>query len=235
MTIGDNLAKVLSSIQVARAQSQQKINLVAVSKLKPVELLQEYQVAAEKAGIPVIFGENYVQEFRAKKPLLRGSYEAHLIGPLQSNKAKDAVSIFDVIESVHTEKIARVINREAAKLGKTQRIYLQVNISNDSGKSGFTPDQVITFLRESFDQLTNLKLEGLMTITALYEVVEDARPDFKALTKLAEKICSDQTLLSKFQSGEVLLSMGMSQDYAIAIEEGATTVRVGTSIFGERT
>jgi len=224
----------------ARAQRQQGergptfgITCVAVTKTRSPGEMNEYARAARVEGIPVVFGESYLQEYREKVSDLADYDEVHLIGPLQSNKVREAVANFDLIHSVHSEKILGLIAREAARLGKRQRILLQVNIGEDPRKSGFAAADVERILTLVEGEAATLQLEGLMTITPFYDNPEDARGDFRAMARLRVE------LLQKgwervFQGGEIRLSMGMSGDFVVAIEEGADLVRIGTALFGER-
>ena len=216
-----NLVRIQERIAAALLRSGRatQVQLVAVSKLQPASLVQEFL----NLGGSIVLGENYVQEFKKKRVELKGDFKAHLIGPLQRNKAKLAVELFDLIESVHSAEIAEALNKAAAQIGKIQEVFLQVNISGDAAKSGFSAEATRTFFRDQLASLNNLKCTGLMTITELYEKAEDARADFRALYQLSESL----------RPG-LLLSMGMSQDFEIAVEEGATHVRVGTALFGER-
>ncbi len=233
-TVSNRLDDVLGRIQAAADRSGRKrdtVKLVAVSKTKPVELMREYADAATARGIPVIFGENYVQEFKAKAPLISIHSECHLIGPLQSNKVRDAVGLFSLIHSVHSFKVLALIGKEAERVGKQQRVLLQVNISKDPAKQGFLPEELL-----SMNELGVVgcvpKIEGLMAITALYDSPEGSRGDFKALRELGEKMVTAGVL--PVQEWGIELSMGMSSDFEVAIEEGATLVRVGSALFGER-
>ncbi len=192
------------------------IRLVAVSKTQPVEAIE----AALEAG-QMCFGENRVQEAKAKFGSLRErfpSLELHLIGPLQTNKVDEAVRLFDVIQTVDRPRLAAALAQAMKKLGKIPRLYVEVNIGNEPQKAGVLPDDLKVFLRqcrESFD----IKIEGLMCIPP-YD--DNPEPYFRTLKNLA-----DANNLPR-------LSMGMSGDYETAIRCGATDVRVGTAIFGER-
>ena len=224
MAVKDNLNDILGKINGAAlrtARDPSQIKLVAVTKTQPMEKIQEFMKAAEETSLPIILGENYVQEFREKSAALPRNTEAHLIGPLQTNKVKDAITLFDLIESVHSLKTLNEIQKRAKALSMIQKILLQVNISNDPSKSGFKPSEISNISPEEYP---NIKFSGLMTITAFYDEPELARPDFKAL-----KVLSNQHIHLGPE-----LSMGMSADYEIAIEEGATMVRIGTSLFGSR-
>ena len=207
-----------------------EVSLVAVSKTVAAQRLE----AAVAAGLTLL-GENRVQEAEAKAPLLPGA-SWHLIGPLQSNKARRAVELFDVIESVDSVDLARRLDRLAGEgvragggVGATGRlgVYLQVNVDRDESKSGFLPEALEAELRTLAD-LGSLRLLGLMTIGRLVGPAEEARPTFARLRELSERL---RGRVGGFGAG---LSMGMSGDYPVAVEEGATVVRVGRALFGVR-
>jgi pyridoxal phosphate enzyme (YggS family) len=209
-----------------------EVLLVAVSKTVPTERLE----AAVAAGLTLL-GENRVREAEAKAPLLPGA-TWHLIGPLQSNKARRAVELFDVIESVDSVDLARRLDRLAGEVDRPGSdgpsadrgrlgIYLQVNVDRDESKSGFLPEALAAELPTLAD-LHNLRLLGLMTIGRQVGPAEEARSTFVRLRELSEQL---RGRVGGFGAG---LSMGMSADYPIAIEEGATVVRVGRALFGVR-
>ncbi len=189
------------------------VTLVAVTKTVPPERLDE----ALNAGIRV-FGENKIQEAKAKIPLVSSRARWHFVGHLQSNKARDAVELFELIHSVDSVKLAGELNKWAERAGKTQPILLEVNVSGESSKFGFRPEDLPAALAD-IQKFPRLEVRGLMTVPPLGK---DPRPFFRQLRRLR-----DETGLRE-------LSMGMSHDYEIAIEEGATLVRIGTAIFGER-
>ncbi len=235
-TIGVRLDAILEAIAAAAAKSgrvRDDVTLVAVTKTHPVNVLRDYTTYARERGLPIVFGENYIQEIKVKRPAIEPAAEIHLIGPLQSNKIRDAVRLCDVIQSVHSLKVMEYITSEAARISKRQRIYLQVNISADSGKSGFLQDELPTAIELAKRSSSTLQLEGLMTITAFYEYCEEARPDFRKMAAL-RRYLEARAESSAFHEHRIRLSMGMSADYGIAIEEGADLVRVGTALFGER-
>jgi len=222
--IPSRLAKIHDAIaSTARQAGRQpeEIELLAVSKTQPVEAVQE----AIRAGI-THFGENKVQEARGKiEALGRGAW--HLIGHLQSNKARDAVRLFDSIDSVDRAELAEEINRRADALGKIQNVLLQVNIAGESTKFGCAPDAA-RILAEAINALPRLCLRGLMNIAPYSPEPEKSRPFFAGLRRLRDKIEADTGLRLP------VLSMGMSGDFTIAVEEGSTCVRIGTALFGER-
>jgi pyridoxal phosphate enzyme (YggS family) len=192
------------------------ITLVAVSKTFSEGEIRPVIEAGHR-----VFGENRVQEAQGKWPALKAEFpdlELHLIGPLQSNKAKEAVALFDVIETVDREKIAAEIAKEMKKQGKAPRLYIQVNTGSEPQKAGIEPRQAVAFVRHCRD-VHGLTIEGLMGIPPLEE---NPGPHFALLEKLA------------LEAGVEKLSMGMSGDYELAIRFGATSVRIGSAIFGSR-
>ena len=214
------------SEQIARAAARggrepSQIELIAVSKTQSAQAIAD----ALRAG-QMRFGENKVQEARGKiDELGRGLW--HLIGHLQGNKAKDAVRLFDSIDSVDRAELAEEINRRAETLAKTQSVLLQVNIARESTKFGCSPETARA-LAEQMNALPRLALRGLMTIAPYVPDPEKSRPHFAALRELRDQIQADTGLHLP------TLSMGMSGDFLVAIAEGATQVRVGTALFGER-
>ncbi len=199
------------------------VTLVAVSKTVPAERL----VAAVEAGLTIL-AENRVQEGEAKVPVVPGA-TWHLVGPLQSNKARRALETFDLVQSVDSADLARRLDRLAseARPGVRVPILLQVNVDDDAAKAGFELADLQAELDEILD-LPRLEVRGLMTIGRLVERTEEARPTFRALRELSEQLRGGRSRL-----GEEL-SMGMSADFEVAVEEGATIVRVGQALFGER-
>ena len=215
MSVLDDFLAVERRIAGACARAGRKreeVTLVAVSKTKPAAMLDE----AIAAGVTEL-GENRVQEARDKKPLVRGSARWHLIGHLQSNKAKDAVRLFDVIQTIDSMELAEKVARAASAARKVQDVLLEVNIGNELQKSGAAPAEVES-LAAGVRKLDALHLRGLMAIPP----AEDARRWFRELRALRDAV------------GLPDLSMGMTDDFEMAIEEGATIIRVGRAIFGER-
>jgi pyridoxal phosphate enzyme (YggS family) len=236
MSVREQLELITDSIAKAASHSGRNadsITLVAVSKKQPVARMREYEAAAKARGVSIVFGENYVQELKAKRAELGPIGEFHLIGPLQSNKIKDAVSLADVIQSVHSLSVLDGIAKEARRQGKVQRIFLQVNIGNDPAKSGFRVDELPSVFERLQPHLDSVVVLGLMTITPYYDDALLARPDFTKMAELRASLCQ-RGYAHLFSSSTILLSMGMSGDFNIAIEEGADLVRVGTALFGER-
>ena len=236
MFSSDTFNSVLKAIKLSAersGRSPESITLVAVTKTRPIEVLEDYAAVAREARIPVVFGENYIQEIRDKEHGLPEWSEMHMIGPLQSNKIRDAVEMCDVIESIHSAKTITVTAKEAARVGKTQRIMLQVNIGRDERKSGFLPEEIEQAVALCAERHNEIALEGLMTILPYYQDPEMSRPHFKAMGEMRERLLRSGAG-ANFVNGEILLSMGMSDDFTVAIEEGADIVRVGTALFGER-
>ncbi|TCS78741.1 YggS family pyridoxal phosphate-dependent enzyme [Pectinatus cerevisiiphilus] len=226
--IKENLLAVEKCIDESSKKRQQdmieKVKLVAVTKNHTVEEMRE-AIAAGAAFI----GENRVQEALEKYPQIGNTVEWHLIGHLQTNKVKQAVKIFDLIESVDSIKLAETINKEAIKINKLQNILVQVNLVKEQSKYGVYIEDLPALLSD-IDGLPNLKLCGLMFIAPNLENLEEVRPMFKSMYKLFRKIQK-----TAYQTADVkYLSMGMTHDYKIAVEEGANIVRVGTAIFGPR-
>lgn len=216
----------ISRAALRAGRNPKEIELISVSKRQPIKKMQDLLAAIETSKTHIVFGESYVQEFREKQELLEGDFSTHLIGALQRNKAKEAVRLFDVIESVSSTRLALALQREAEKISKLQKVCLQVNISEDQSKAGIAVDEVQDVLSQWQSSYPNLEMVGLMTITKFYEDSEEVRPDFRAMNQLREEL--------RGSCGNLVLSMGMSADFEIAIEEGADWVRVGTALFGPR-
>ncbi len=226
-SIRENLARIQDRIAAAAARAGRdpaSIGLVAVSKTKPVSLIVE----AIDAGITDI-GENRVQEAQGKYPQIDHPVKWHLVGHLQRNKVKQALQIFDLIHSVDSPRLLAEIDRRSAGLNRATEVLIQVNTSGEPSKYGLEPDQVLNFI-ESAPPYTHVRIKGLMTIGAFLPDPEAVRPMFVLLRQLREKIIAQQ-----FPNVEMdNLSMGMTNDFEVAIEEGANLIRVGTAIFGER-
>ena len=215
--------------KIARAalragRNPRDIRLVAVAKSVPAEYIKQ----AIGAGVTIV-GENYIQEARKKIGELGKAVRWDFIGHLQGNKIKYAIELFEVIHSVDRLSLAGEMSAQAAKKKKTVRILVQVNISGEEAKSGISPGGA-DVLVSSIASLPNLKLEGLMTMPPYFTDPEKARPYFRALRKLRDTLMEEHGTRINLRE----LSMGMSGDFEVAIEEGATLVRVGTAIFGER-
>lgn len=235
--IKNNLRHIMMQIRDAASRvgrDPSEITLVGVSKRQSVERMQDFLDLCRASGIQAVFGENYVQEFIEKEGRLSGDYSAHFIGLLQSNKAKIAVAHFDLIQSCHTEKLLSRVNTAAGLRSKIQDVLLQVNISDDDAKGGFSASDIFRITETSLSRLENLKVKGLMTITRFYEDPELVRPDFKRMAELHQEVKERLRGINNDADQRFELSMGMSSDFAIAVEEGATMVRIGTHLFGAR-
>jgi pyridoxal phosphate enzyme (YggS family) len=223
-TIRERLAAVRRRIEAAAGRSGRaaaSVTLVAVSKTMPVEAIRE----AVAAGVTIL-GENRVQEARDKIEALAGAVEWHLIGHLQTNKAKLAVGLFDRIHSLDSIRLAHELERHAGEAGRRVRCLVQVNVGGEEQKNGASESEVRPLL-EAASRLPHILVEGLMAIPPFLSDPEAVRPFFRRLRVLREALARDGFFLPD-------LSMGMTQDFEVAIEEGATLVRVGTAIFGPR-
>ena len=229
--ITDNLARIREQIAAAcrrAGRAESEVALMAVSKMHPAAAV----IAAHEAGLR-LFGENRVQEFAEKSVALAGLEEAefHLIGPLQSNKTTRAAELFAAIDSVDSLKIATRLNAAAAALGKKLPILLEVKLSHEESKHGVDPAELAALLA-ALSPLESLTAVGLMTVPPwpadLANAGEEARPYVRELRRLRDAALASHPTLTQ-------LSIGMSNDFAVAIEEGSTCIRVGTALFGKRT
>jgi len=212
----DTVRRVVAQACRKANRESASVTLIAASKTIGVHGIEATIAAGQR-----VYGENRVQEAKLKWPEIRARHsgvELHLIGPLQSNKVREAIGLFDVIQSVDRRSLAEALARECAKAGRQPRLFVQVNIGSEPQKSGVLPDEAEGFLKSCREEF-GLTIEGLMCVPP---VEEPARPHFERLAKMAR------------QSGVQSLSMGMSSDFAEAIELGASHVRVGTAIFGAR-
>ena len=231
MSIAENIAEVRQRIAAAAhraGRDPEKIVLMAVSKTFPPERIRE----AYNAGLR-IFGENRVQEFSGKAAALRDLHEAewHMIGHLQSNKAAAAAEAFAAIDSLDSLKLAEKLNASAARLGKKLGVLIEINVGGETAKSGLSPDSdEVEELLSAAPRLERLEFRGLMTVPPFAEDAREVRPYFRKLRALRDQLAA-QHFPAVFMD---VLSMGMSHDFEVAIEEGSTCVRVGTAIFGER-
>jgi pyridoxal phosphate enzyme (YggS family) len=227
MLIAENLKTVqdrIASAAMRAGREPSSIQLVVVTKTVAVDRIRE----AVTAGA-MILGENRVQEAREKIEALGLIAGWHLIGTLQSNKAKYAVKLFDLIHSVDSLALAKEIDKQASKIGKIQDILIEVNIAEEENKSGVAFKDAMGLIREAA-MLKNISIKGLMTMPPYSDDPENSRPYFKKLRQLASDVMKQKIPGVSMKE----LSMGMSGDFEVAVEEGATMVRVGTAIFGER-
>lgn len=227
MSIAENLEGIrqrIAQAAVKAGRDPNAVRLVAVSKTKPAAAIAE----AFECG-QVIFGENYVQELVSKAPELPKDISWHFIGHLQSNKVRQIAGLVSMIHSVDRLSLAHEINRQWSMLGKTCDVLVQVNISREETKSGTSSDELLELVKE-IAALSHVRVKGLMTMPPFFDDPEAARPYFKALNDLARQVEAAQIPGVEMQE----LSMGMSGDFEAAIAEGATLVRVGSALFGER-
>ncbi len=226
--IKQQVEKIKERIRLAAqacGRNPETVRLVAVSKTVPADRVRE----AVASGV-LLLGENYIQEAQDKISRLSDcAVSWHFIGHLQTNKAKYAVKLFDLIHTVDSFKLAAELDKQARKIAKIQDILIQVNIGEEASKSGASADEVQKLVKE-ISQLKNLSVKGLMTIPPFYDEPEKVRPYFTATRELRDRIKA--AAIANIAMDE--LSMGMTGDFEAAIEEGATLVRIGTAIFGER-
>jgi pyridoxal phosphate enzyme (YggS family) len=225
--VGARAAEIRSRVEAAATRAgrdPRAVTLVAASKQQPPELIR----AALAAGV-TIFGESRVQEAQAKIPLLPSEIEWHFIGPLQTNKARAAVTTFAVVHSVDRLRLAEALDQEAARAGRALPCFLEVNIAGEATKHGFAPAELAPALPR-LAELNALEVIGLMAVPPAGDSPEDSRPWFRALAELCRSIARTGELAS-FRGA---LSIGMSDDFEVAVEEGATHVRIGSAIFGPR-
>lgn len=231
MSIAENIARIRERMDAASRRAGRNpgdIALMAVSKTHPAERIRE----AYAAGLRM-FGENRVQEFAGKAGALGDLADAkwHLIGHLQSNKAGKAVEFFSAVDSVDSVKLAQKLNSAAEQVGKKLLVLIEINIGGEDAKSGLAPgSSELEEMLMSAAQWEHLSIRGLMTIPPFTEDPEQARPYFRKLRGLRDQIAARKLPSVRMD----MLSMGMSHDFEVAIEEGSTCVRVGTAIFGER-
>lgn len=225
--VADNLKKIKENIAEACRKAGRdpgEVTLIAVSKTKPVELLREAYDAGARC-----FGENKVQEIMDKYPQLPADIQWHMIGHLQRNKVKYIVDKVKMIHSVDSLRLAETIEQEASKRGVQVPVLLEVNVAQEESKFGLKTDEVLP-LAEAVSAFPHIKIQGLMTIAPYVDDPEENRGIFRQLKKLSVDI-EAKNINNVTMS---VLSMGMTGDYQVAVQEGATMVRVGTGIFGER-
>ncbi len=213
MGIADNIRKLKSELPST-------VELVAVSKFKPVEAIREAYEAGQRS-----FGENRPQELAAKAPQLPGDIVWHFIGHLQTNKVKMVVPYAHLIHSVDSERLLAEIDKAARAAGKVMDCLLEIHIAEEQTKQGFTPDEAVALAREA-GRYPNIRLRGVMGMATFTDDREQVRREFRSLKAVSERL--------SFLPGCDTVSMGMSGDWPIAVEEGTTIVRIGTAIFGKR-
>jgi pyridoxal phosphate enzyme (YggS family) len=232
MSISENIARIREQIAAAvrgAGRSEKDVSLMAVSKTFPADAIIEAYVAGAR-----IFGESKVQEFDGKATALAELHDAewHMIGHLQTNKAAKAIELFGYIDSVDSLRLAQKLNTAASQAGKKLGVLIEINVGGEAAKSGVTLDSAeLEQILTSAPQLSNLEFRGLMTVPPWTDDPEGARPFFRKLRQLRDKLTSPKVSGVRLD----MLSMGMSHDFQVAIEEGSTCVRIGTAIFGDRT
>ncbi len=226
VSLAENLNSIQQRIHAAcerAGRAVDSVSLLAVAKTQPPEVVK----AAADLGL-TLFGENKVQEARAKIPQCPGRLRWHFIGHLQSNKARDAVELFEMIQSVDSLPLAQEINKRAEAAARTMPLLLEVNVAGEASKFGYPPERLLADLKE-LNALPRVEIQGLMTVPPWSAEPEKSRPHFRRLREL--KAQCEQILGAPLPH----LSMGMTGDFEIAIEEGATIIRLGTALFGART
>lgn len=231
MSISSNIERIKNEIADACSRAYRNpetVALLAVSKVQPAEAIHEALSAGQR-----MFGENRVQEWQSKRETLaqlmapsQALPNVHLIGPLQNNKTARAAEIFDSVDTLDSLKTAQRLDAAAQSYGKTVSAFIEVKLSHEDSKHGIDPTH-LTALLDSLKPLHNLEIRGLMTVPPFHVDPERARPYFRELRRLRDENQAQYSNLTE-------LSMGMSNDFVVAIEEGSTTVRIGTAIFGKR-
>ncbi len=224
--IAENLERVRAELAAACGRAGRQpgaVRLMAVSKTHPAAAILEAYAAGQR-----LFGENRVQEMQAKAPALGGiqDLELHLIGPLQNNKTGKAAELFQAVDTLDSTKTAARLNAAAESLGRVLPVLIEVKLSPEETKHGLAPEELPALL-QAIAAMPHLRAAGLMTVPPMGEEAESARPAFRRLRELRDEHAVLYPTLTE-------LSMGMSGDFAVAVEEGSTTVRVGTAIFGQR-
>lgn len=219
-SVNENINNAIKARKEAKITGD-KVTLVAVTKNHPADVITE----SLACGIQNI-GENRVQEAKHKQESIGKNGTWHLIGHLQTNKVRQAVAIFDLIESIDSEKLLAVVDKEAERIGKVQDVLLQLNIAKEEQKSGFSKEEYLDII-DKLDSFKHINVKGLMVIAPKTDDIEETRPVFAAGYRCYCRLKANRPQIE-------YLSMGMSSDYVIAIEEGANIVRVGTALFGQR-
>ncbi len=218
---------IADSIKDINGQLPQGVRLVAVSKFHPVEAVKEAYDAGQR-----VFGESRAQELSVKAPLMPGDVEWHFIGHLQTNKARQVVQVAHVIESVDSLKLLRLIDSEAARAGRTIDVLLQLHVAREEAKSGFAPDELLSLADAGYlEGLTNTRIRGIMAMATFTDDEAQIAREFATVKQTFD------TLKAGAMSGNTSfdeISMGMSDDWHIAVQHGSTLVRIGTAIFGAR-
>jgi len=226
-SIEENIRNIWLRIEKAAektGRNKEDVKLVAVTKTIEVDRIRE----GISCGIQII-GENRVQEAESKFDKITEKVEKHLVGHLQTNKAKKAVELFDFIQSVDSQRIAQEISRRASQMGKVMDVLVEINTSGEETKFGINPEEALSFIK-SISDLPGIKVRGVMTIGLFSDNPEDTRPCFKKLKAIFDQLKSENIPYVEMK----YLSMGMTSDFEVAIQEGSNMVRIGTGIFGPR-
>ena len=220
MSISQNIVQLKASLPA-------NVTLVDVSKFHPAEALKEAYDAGQR-----VFGESRAQELTAKQKVLPGDIEWHFIGPLQSNKVKDIAPFIHTIHSIDSFRLLQEVNKQAAKNNRVIRVLLEIHVAQEDTKHGLTPDECRELLQnEQLDELGNIQIAGLMGMATYTDDTTLIEQEFHLLHELFSEL---KAIYFKGNDNFAVLSMGMSHDYHVAIRQGSTMIRVGTSIFGER-
>lgn len=221
------MSRVAEEICAIRSELPAGTGLVAVSKFHPVEKIREAYDCGQR-----LFGESRVQELTAKIPLLPDDIRWHFIGHLQTNKVKQLIGKTAMIESIDTERLLEIVDRESQRAGVVTRVLMQLHVAREETKFGFSPEELVEYFRgRKFESLTNTHICGVMGMASNTDDMDRVRADFRLIRETFDKIRNDSSLALR---GFDTVSMGMSHDWKIAAEEGTTLVRIGSSIFGER-
>lgn len=221
------MSRVAEEICAIRSELPAGTGLVAVSKFHPVEKIRDAYDCGQR-----LFGESRVQELTAKIPLLPDDIRWHFIGHLQTNKVKQLIGKTAMIESIDTERLLEIVDRESQRAGVVTRVLMQLHVAREETKFGFSPEELVEYFRgRKFESLTNTHICGVMGMASNTDDMDRVRADFRLIRETFDKIRNDSSLALR---GFDTVSMGMSHDWKIAAEEGTTLVRIGSRIFGER-
>lgn len=221
------MSRVAEEICAIRSELPAGTGLVAVSKFHPVEKIREAYDCGQR-----LFGESRVQELTAKIPLLPDDIRWHFIGHLQTNKVKQLIGKTAMIESIDTERLLEIVDRESQRAGVVTRVLMQLHVAREETKFGFSPEELVEYFRgRKFESLTSTHICGVMGMASNTDDMDRVRADFRLIRETFDKIRNDSSLALR---GFDTVSMGMSHDWKIAAEEGTTLVRIGSRIFGER-
>lgn len=220
------MAEIQKNIERLQNLLPERVSLVAVSKFHPVAALQEAYDAGQR-----IFGESRAQELLQKVPMLPADVQWHFIGHLQTNKVRAIVPHVSLIHSIDSEKLLRMVDAEAARIGRTAEVLLQLHVAKETAKFGFTPDECVAVAHGCVPELGHVRVRGVMGMATNTDDEAEIRQEFRAIKAVFDALKSGKMQTEGYFD---IISMGMSDDFRIAIEEGSTMVRIGSLIFGER-